>query len=161
MNWDVVPSEGKERIARAAYKHDLQGVMSVTRKIRIEELPITDKFIPEKRLIQDRGELALIEDGKTFRHLGYFSLKRGDGLYRGAHYHLKKEEHFYVVSGRLRVQLVDLEKGEKSQVELHAGHRVIIHPRCAHRFEAIEDAQVIEYYDSVYDKEDDIPYQFF
>ncbi|UCG13925.1 MAG: cupin domain-containing protein [Deltaproteobacteria bacterium] len=130
----------------------------MTEKLQFEELPITDKFMRQKRLIQERGELALIEDGESFQHLAYFSLKKGRGYYRGGHYHRNKVEHFYMVSGRVRVQLVDLEIGEKSEVILKAGQRVTIYPNCAHRFEAEEDAQVIEYYDSTYDPQDDIPY---
>jgi dTDP-4-dehydrorhamnose 3,5-epimerase-like enzyme len=130
-------------------------------KIQIDELPITDSFLPQKRLIQPRGELALIEDGMRFRHLGYFSLKRGKGFYRGGHYHRKKVEHFYVISGKLLVQLVDLETQEKSEVTLKGGQRVTIHPNCAHRFMAEEDAQVIEYFDSLYDPKDDRPYDAF
>ena len=127
-------------------------------KIRIRELPITDKFVRQKRLIQDRGELALIEDGKPFQHLGYFSLKKGEGYYRGGHYHRNKVENFYVLRGKIRVQLVDMETNKRSAVKLKEGQIVTIYPNCAHRFEAEEEAQVIEYYDSVYDPEDDIPY---
>lgn len=130
----------------------------MTTKIQIKALPITDQFLREKRLIQERGELALIEDGKRFRHLGYFSLKKGEGYYRGGHYHLKKKEHFYIISGELHVQLVDLDSGERSEVRLHEGQRVTIYPRCAHRFIAERDAQVIEYYDGQYDPEDDLLY---
>lgn len=133
----------------------------MTEKIRIEELPVTDEFVRQKRLIQDRGELALIEDGKPFQHLGYFSLKKGEGYYRGGHYHRKKVEHFYVVSGRIRVRFVDLDLGERSQVFLEEGQRVTIYPNCAHRFEAEKEAQVIEYYNSIYDPEDDIHYSEF
>lgn len=133
----------------------------MTRKVQIDELPVTNEFLRRKRLLQQRGELALIEDGKTFRHLGFFTLKRGKGYYRGGHYHLRKVEYFYVVSGRLRVQVVDLDSNEKSEVILKAGQRVCIQPNCAHRFQAVEDAQVIEYYDSVYDPEDDLPYEAF
>ncbi len=128
----------------------------MTEKIQIEELPVTDEFVRQKRLIQDRGELALIEDGKPFQHLGYFSLKKGKGYYRGGHYHRKKVEHFYVVSGRICVHLVDLDTEEKSEVVIREGQRVTIYPNCAHRFEAEEEAQVIEYYNSIYDPEDDI-----
>jgi dTDP-4-dehydrorhamnose 3,5-epimerase-like enzyme len=46
-------------------------------------------------------------------------------------------------------------------VTLEVVQRVSIFPNCAHRFEAIEEAQVIEYYDSLYDPEDDIPYEEF
>ena len=130
-------------------------------KIHIEELPITDEFIRQKRLIQDRGELALIEDGRPFQHLGYFSLKKGKGYHRGGHYHRSKVEHFYVISGRIRVQLVDLDTGESSELMVKEGQRVTIHPNCAHRFSAVEEAQVIEYYDSIYDPDDDTPYEGF
>ena len=133
----------------------------MTEKIQIEELPVTDEFVRQKRLIQDRGELALIEDGKLFQHLGYFSLKKGKGYYRGGHYHRKKVEHFYVVSGRILVRFVDLDSGEKSQVLIKEGQRVTIYPNCAHRFEAEQEAQVIEYYNSIYDPEDDIHYSEF
>ena len=133
----------------------------MTEKIQIEELPVTDEFVRQKRLIQDRGELALIEDGKPFQHLGYFSLKKGKGYYRGGHYHRKKVEHFYVVRGRILVRFVDLDSGERSQVFLEEGQRVTIYPNCAHRFEAEKEAQVIEYYNSIYDPEDDIHYSEF
>ena len=133
----------------------------MTEKIRIQDLPITDAFLRQKRLIQERGELALIEDGKPFRHLGYFSLKKGKGYYRGGHYHQRKVEHFYIISGKIRVLFVDLESGEKSDVLLQAGQRVAIYPQCAHRFIALKEAQVIEYYDAHYDPEDDVPYEDF
>ena len=133
----------------------------MTPKIHIENLPVTDAFLREKRLIQDRGELALIEDGRGFQHLGYFSLKTGPGYARGAHVHRSKTEHFYVISGMLRVELVDLDSGERSEVMLHAGQRVTIQPDCAHRFLALQHAQVIEYYDSLYDPEDDVPFHDF
>jgi len=133
----------------------------MTEKIEIETLPITDKFMRQKRLIQDRGELALIEDGTQFQRLGYFSLKKGKGYYRGGHYHRRKVEHFYMVSGRIRVHLVDLKTGKKSEAVIREGQRVIIYPNCAHRFEAEEEAQVIEYCNSMYDPEDDIHYSEF
>jgi hypothetical protein len=37
----------------------------------------------------------------------------------------------------------------------------MIQPRCAHRFQAERDAQVIEYYDGVYNRDDDHPYHDF
>lgn len=133
----------------------------MTDKIQIQTLPITEKFMGQKRLIQDRGELALIEDGKLFQHLGYFSLKKGKGYYRGGHYHRNKVEHFYVVRGKIRVHLVDLDSKIKSTVTLQEGQLATIYPDCAHRFEAEEEAQVIEYYNSMYDPEDDVSYDGF
>ena len=133
----------------------------MNRKIEIKDLPVTDEFLRQKRLIQERGELALIEDGRPLLHLGYFSLKKGKGHYRGGHFHERKVEHFYVICGRLRVRLVDLDTEERSEVELKGGQIVTIYPKCAHRFEAEEDAQVIEYTESPYDPSDDLPYHDF
>ena len=127
-------------------------------KVLIVDLPVSDQFLRQKRLIQERGELALIEDGERFLHLGYFSLRKGVGYYRGGHYHKMKVEHFYIISGKLRLQLADLDTGRRWETEVHEGQRVRIYPGCAHRFMADEHAQVIEYYDSVYDREDDLPY---
>jgi dTDP-4-dehydrorhamnose 3,5-epimerase-like enzyme len=130
-------------------------------KVRIDELPITAEFLREKRLLQERGELALIADGQPFKHLGYFSLRPGDGHFRGSHYHKVKTEHFYVISGELDISLVDLDTNEKTTIRLRSGHRVEIGPMCAHRFRAVEHAQVIEYYDALYDPEDDHPHHDF
>jgi dTDP-4-dehydrorhamnose 3,5-epimerase-like enzyme len=133
----------------------------MTEKIRIEDLPVSRESLRQRRIIEPRGELALIEDGLTFRHLGYFSLRKGEGLFRGGHYHLRKEEHFYVVSGKIRVQLFDLETRVRSEATVTEGQRVTLFPNCAHRFQAQEDARVIEYYDALYDPEDDFPYRDF
>ena len=133
----------------------------MTEKIRIQDLPISREFLRQRRLIEPRGELALIEDGMAFRHLGYFSLRKGEGFFRGGHYHLKKQEHFYVVSGKIRVHLFDLETRERSETTVKEGQRVTLFPNCAHRFQAEQDAQVIEYYDAIYDPEDDFPYRDF
>jgi dTDP-4-dehydrorhamnose 3,5-epimerase-like enzyme len=133
----------------------------MTDKVRISALPVTDKFTQQRRLIQERGELALIEDGMSIRHLGYFSLHPGGMFFRGGHYHLDKTEYFYIITGRIRVNLVDLDTGERSELFLEAGQRVMIEPRCAHRFQAEEEVRVIEYYDGVYDCEDDHPFEKF
>ena len=133
----------------------------MTGKVWIEELVVTEKFMRRKRLLQDRGELALIEDGQGFQHLGYFSLRKGAGYCRGGHFHRKKTEHFYIIRGKLRLELVDMESGERWEIGLNEGHRVVIYPLCAHRFWADEEAQVIEYYDAEYDPDDDVSYTEF
>jgi dTDP-4-dehydrorhamnose 3,5-epimerase-like enzyme len=130
-------------------------------KIKVVELPITDRRIPVRRIIQDKGELTFIEDGMTIRHLGYFSLKSGPGFYRGNHYHLWKVEHLYLISGALRISAADVETGERATLIVDSGCRVTLYPQCAHRYEAESDIQVIEYCDTVYDPRDDIPYTQF
>ncbi|MBF0482145.1 MAG: cupin domain-containing protein [Desulfovibrionaceae bacterium] len=129
-------------------------------KIVISELPVTGEFLPERRLIQERGELALIVDGSPFRHLAYFSLVPGPH-FRGGHYHRVKTEFFYVIAGKARLSIHDLDSGEKAVHLLAAGGKVTIFPGLAHRFVAEEETRVIEYYDAVYDKRDDYPFSDF
>jgi len=69
-------------------------------KFKIETLPITDEFLREKRLIQDRGELVLLSDGEEIRHITFFTLNPGHGYFRGGHYHKNKTEKFYLVAGK-------------------------------------------------------------
>lgn len=128
-------------------------------KVEIEALPVTWEFRRRKRLIEERGELALIEDGMPIHHLGYFSLVPGQG-FRGGHFHEKKSEHFYVIAGALQLELQDMDTGRRAMVHLNEGQKVVIHPRCAHRFLALETAQVIEYYEGMYDRDDDHPHRF-
>jgi L-fuculose-phosphate aldolase len=125
-------------------------------KVEVETLPVTRDFLRRKRLIEDRGELALIEDGMAIHHLTYFSLVPGTG-FRGGHFHESKTEHFYVISGVLHLELQDVDTQDRMEVVLEAGQKVVIRPRCAHRFRARKTAQVIEYYEGVYDGDDDHP----
>ncbi len=126
-----------------------------------ESLPVTDKFLREKRLLQQRGELALISDGQVIQHLSYFSLNPGKGFARGNHYHQKKTEHFYVISGTVSIDLVDIETHEKKRLEVHTGDRLTIFPLLAHRFIAGIFSQLIEYYKDPFDPEDDISFTDF
>lgn len=132
-------------------------------KLSIVNLPVTDEFLKEKRLVQERGELHLIEDGPCFRHLTCFTLKPGPGLWRGGHVHSRKTETFYILRGILTVECVDTHSGERFDAELRAGDKARISPGLAHRFSAREEggeAVVVEYYDGVYQREDDQPWAF-
>lgn len=131
----------------------------MTNKIRIEKVPLTSEVLPVRRIVEPRGELALVEDGKPFMHLAYFSLNRGPGFFRGGHYHLGKLEYCYVIHGRLKITCVDLETGEKLVLEASAGDRITIHPGLAHRFDALEDTGVMEYFNSIHDPQDDHPHE--
>ena len=125
-------------------------------KFKIETFPITKDFLREKRYVEERGELVLLADGDEIRHITFFTLKPGETFFRGGHFHKKKTEKFYVVSGRLNILIVDVHTKEKDIIEIIAGQRVTIYPFCAHKFQAITESQVIEYYASAYDIDDDV-----
>jgi len=130
-------------------------------KFKIETLPITKDFLREKRYIDERGELVLLADGDEIRHITYFTLNPGKDFFRGGHFHRKKTEKFYVVSGKLNIHVVDVDTKEKDVIEIIAGQRVTIYPFCAHKFQAITESHVIEYYASAYDIDDDIRFTDF
>jgi len=130
-------------------------------KYKIEDIPVTKEFRREKRFIEERGELVLLSDGEEIRHITYFSLNPGVGFYRGGHYHKRKTEKFYVVSGQLLIHLKDIENLETQIIEVNPGQRVTIRHMCAHKFEAVSPSQVIEYYSTPYDSKDDIRFDDF
>lgn len=130
-------------------------------KYKVEKLPITREFRKEKRLIEDRGELALIADGDEIRHITYFSLNPGPNFFRGGHYHKIKVETFYIISGKLWVSLKNVTTNEEDKIKLESGNKIIIYPFCAHKFEAIQISSVIEYYSTSYNAQDDIKYMDF
>ncbi len=130
-------------------------------KFKIETLPVTKDFLREKRYIEDRGEIVLLADSEEIRHITFFTLNPGPNYFRGGHYHKKKTEKFYVVSGKLNILIVDVDTKEKDIIEIIAGQRVTIYPFCAHKFQAITPAQVIEYYATSYDPDDDIRFDSF
>lgn len=61
------------------------------------------------------------------------------------HYHLQKQETFYVVVGVLKVEFIDPDSGKCSYVTMKQGESITIHQGQAHRFTAVEHgAEFIE-----------------
>lgn len=127
-------------------------------RLIVSRLPETTEFVRQKRLVQERGELALIEDGLRMDHLAYFSLLPGEGRFRGGHFHRVKTERFYIISGTGVLLAADADSGETFETPLSPGFRITVLPGLAHRFEAETPLGVIEYYEGVYDPADDVPY---
>ena len=59
-------------------------------KYAVETFPISDAFLREKRLIQNRGELLFLSDEDEIRHITFFTLNPGHGYFRGGHFYKKK-----------------------------------------------------------------------
>jgi len=56
---------------------------------------------------------------------------------------------------------MDIEPQENHAINVTARQKVTIYPMCAHKFQAITPAQVIEYYATSYDPDDDIRFDSF
>jgi len=83
-------------------------------KFRFETLSVKEAFLREKRIIQNRGDLIFLTNGEKIRYITFFTLNAGNGYFRGEHYNKKKTEKFYVISGRLRLYLSDVETNEST-----------------------------------------------
>lgn len=112
----------------------------------------------ERRIIEERGELAQIENGEWFRHLVFIDIKKG--FFRGKHYHLKRKESFYVISGAVKLVFEHIETKERLIKVLNPGDKVTISPKCAHLITPIEYSQLLHYSEDKYDPADTYPYEF-
>lgn len=121
-------------------------------KVIIEKLPNDKGVQGPKRWEEERGEFVQIAYQEEIRHLAFFEIRRG--FSRGNHYHRKKEEIFYVIKGKLRAILMDMENLQKEERALEKGDKIRIKPGCGHVFYGLEDTFVVEYSPQVYEDGD-------
>ena len=60
------------------------------------------------------------------------------------HFHLLKEETWYVLSGILRMEFFDLNNAQKKQKILNPGDVIHLIPGVVHKLFAIEDSKIME-----------------
>jgi dTDP-4-dehydrorhamnose 3,5-epimerase-like enzyme len=121
-------------------------------KVRIEKLPRSKEILGAKRWEEERGEFVQISYKEEMRHLAIFEIRKG--FSRGNHYHEKKEEIFYVVKGKIRALLVDMDTLQKEEDVFEKGDKIRIKPRCGHLFFGLEDSLIVEYSPQIFDVED-------
>ena len=62
------------------------------------------------------------------------------------HYHVKKDEVFYLQSGKMIVRYSDLDElSEAEEIMLEPGMNFYIYPGLRHQMEAIEDSELYEF----------------
>ncbi len=79
---------------------------------------------------------------ETERYAGKILFVRG-GQRLSLQLHERKDETIYVLRGRLRLTLED-DRGELGRIDLGPGESRRIAPGRRHRFEAVEDCELIE-----------------
>ena len=121
-------------------------------KVVLKKLPNTKEITGEKRWEEERGEFCQVAYHEEIHHLAVFEIRKGYS--RGNHYHEKKEEVFYLVSGKLRALLVDMDALNEEEMTLEKGDKIRIKPRCGHLFYGLQDALVVEYSPQPYDNDD-------
>ena len=123
----------------------------------MEELPVGGSDSEERRILSAKGEMAQILNraGESFRHLVYWDLdSEKSGQTRGNHYHLRKTERYYVISGRLELFLEDAVSLQNEKIQLSTGNCITVHPNVAHAFMSLSYAQVLEFSPGPYDPGD-------
>ena len=131
-------------------------------RVIIDPLPLTGDNQPERRLFSSKGEMAQILNraAETYRHLVYWDLdSTKSGEERGHHYHEKKTENFYVLTGEFDLLIHDLETDHKGVYVVKAGDRLQIAPRIAHAFRSRVYSQALEYSNEPYDATDTHPFK--
>jgi dTDP-4-dehydrorhamnose 3,5-epimerase-like enzyme len=118
----------------------------------IETLPETKEIDGAKRWEDEKGEFVQIMHGEEIRHLAYFELRKG--FWRGKHYHERKDETLYVISGSMRGVFRFLDTGEREEHLLYKGQRIRVKRGIWHVFYGLEDSTVVEYSPEKYDKND-------
>ena len=130
-------------------------------KVIVGELPAGGKDSEERRIISAKGEMAQILNraGESFRHLVYWDLDSAKSRQvRGNHYHLRKTERYYVISGIIDLMLEDVASLERDKIRLSAGCFITVHPYVAHAFMSVAYSQVLEFSPAPYDPGDTKPY---
>ncbi|MDO9543420.1 MAG: hypothetical protein Q7J98_14025 [Kiritimatiellia bacterium] len=126
-------------------------------KVIVEELPMGGADSEERRIISAKGEMAQILNRaeESFQHLVYWDLDSAkSGQLRGNHYHLRKTERYYVISGQLDLFLEDITSLQNEKIRLLPGSRVTLPPRVAHSFKSLAYSQVLEFSPGPYDPSD-------
>jgi dTDP-4-dehydrorhamnose 3,5-epimerase-like enzyme len=127
-------------------------VATFMEKLGIEKVAEDRELEGVKRWEEEKGEFVQIAYSEEIRHLAWFTIRKG--FWRGMHYHEKKQEFFYVISGKIRALFIDLDTKEQEEHVLERGDKITLQPRLWHLFYALDDASVVEYSPQVYEKSD-------
>jgi|SRR5215831_4706686 len=134
-------------------------------KLAIRALPIIEgppatPVTTGGRIRLPAGEFVQVLNGEEARFVALLEFKVGAGLTRGNHFHERKSETLYVVSGRLAAIFVDVDSGERVEHTLVPGDLARVAPRLAHTYRALEPALAIETSPTPFDPADIVPFRF-
>lgn len=106
-----------------------------------------------KRLVLPQGELAQFYDGEEgFRYAAVIELR--PGTLRGNHYHERKQETVYLISGEMNLALEDVATGTRETITLTPGDLVTIPARIAHAMQPTAPGYAVEISPTRFEPED-------
>lgn len=113
-----------------------------------------------KRLLLPQGELAQFWDSDLGLHY-LAAIEIAPGQVRGSHYHRKKEEFLYILSGRVLLYAEIPGQAERVNLELQPGDFVNIKPGTAHALRGVERGLALEGSPTRFDASDAQRHTFF
>lgn len=131
-------------------------------RVRRQALPVlTDPRLvaasARKRIDLPQGELAQVySDAVGIHYLACVELS--GSLPRGNHYHHHKEEWIYVMRGKLRLVVENVESRERETLECPAGDLVVVSPGIAHAVHVLEPGLAVEFSPQEFDPGDVVRY---
>jgi len=110
-----------------------------------------------KRLFLRQGELAHFYDGdEGMRYAAFVELRPCE--IRGNHWHHKKEEQIYIISGAVTLVAQDRDSGSKVSIKLEAGDLAFIATGVAHAIKTAAAGHGIEFSQTRFDAADVQPF---
>ncbi len=91
----------------------------------------------------ERGKLTQIVH-KGWNQVNYMTSEAG--AIRGNHYHKNNAEFFYIISGKIKLTLQNLDKSIEEVYDIKAGDVFIINKNINHIFEYLEPTALISMY---------------
>ena len=132
-------------------------------RVRTRQLPLLDvppgpDAPPLRRLDLAQGELAVISPADVpMRFIAWMEFR--EGAVRGNHYHLRKQEWFYVTEGEVELVVEDRESKERHRLRLGQGDLAVIEPGVGHAVLPLQSGHGLEYSPIAYDPADTIAYE--
>jgi mannose-6-phosphate isomerase-like protein (cupin superfamily) len=110
-----------------------------------------------KRLLLPQGELAHFYDGEEgIKYLAAVQLM--PGTVRGNHYHERKKEGLYILSGEVEIIVEDVQSRQRAEFNLQAGSLAVFSVRIAHAFRTVREGLGLEFSPARFDASDSQAY---
>lgn len=101
------------------------------------------KFFPAREIPKGWGK-EIIFTPRFGNYCGKLLVYKKNGSISSMHYHAKKHETFYVLSGIFKLKYYDLETADLRSKDLKAGDTIIIPPHNPHQLFCIQAGTIIE-----------------
>jgi mannose-6-phosphate isomerase-like protein (cupin superfamily) len=106
-----------------------------------------------KRLMLNQGELAQFHsDERGIRYIAAVELR--PGAVRGNHYHHRKEEFLYVITGELELTVEDISSKERVRIPMVEGDLGVVPVRVAHAIRATRSGFAVEFSPATFEPTD-------